>query len=185
MNSTCPSHPIHLHFITMRLSTEQYTSFNVARHQMTPNINQLRNAHTQCNISDALTHLCLIISTIINKTVPRYISSNRFCFQISMCTLKLLAGPSVKCPLFWSNCDKHHNMSPYHSITSVLAILQFSRSVRHCEVNNRCISASLCCEYIKKDLREVQNDFTEEKLTKKVIHEFLESIHEATEKKIH
>jgi len=48
---------------------------------MTPNINKLRTAHRQCNISDAFTHLCLTISIIIRHTeiVHCYISFYRFC----------------------------------------------------------------------------------------------------------
>ena len=85
----------------------------------TPNINQLRTAHMQCNISDAVTHLCLIIPVFIRQT-KQYIVTFRsaglletclLCSTITELTLEMHAGRSVKCPLFWSNFGKQHNMS--------------------------------------------------------------------------
>ena len=66
----------------------------------TPNINQLRTAHVQCNISDAFTHLCLIIPIFIRhtETIHCYILFYRFCWKIA-CYAKQLLSLHLRCML--------------------------------------------------------------------------------------
>jgi hypothetical protein len=64
----------------------------------TPDINQLRIAHMQYNISDAFTHLCLIIPVFIRhtETIHCYISCYRFCWKLA-CYAKQLPSLHLRC----------------------------------------------------------------------------------------
>ena len=132
MNSTCPPHLTLLHFVTMRLSTEQYTSS--LQFSTSPNDSK----HQQVkNFTKAVQHFWCIHSPLSNHlhnhkdTQKQYIVT----FPSTGFVVKILAmlnnywvytqaasRSQCKVPCILTSFDKYHNTSPHYSVTAVPAI---------------------------------------------------------------
>lgn len=132
MNSTCPPHLTLLHFVTLRLSTEQYTSLpqfstspNDSKHQQVKNFTQAVQ-HFWCIHSPLSNHLHNH-KTHRNSTLLHFLL--QVLLQKFLATLnnywvytQAVSRSQCKVPCILSSFDKYHNMSPHHSVTAVPAI---------------------------------------------------------------
>ena len=124
MKSACPPHPTHLHFVTAKLYTEQYTSFlQCSASPEDSNIKKLRNAHVQCNISDVFTHLCLIISTIIRQYIGTFPSTGFVGYVYTQVACRSQGKVPFILVQFWQT-TQHVTTSQCNFITSHSAVLQ-------------------------------------------------------------